>query len=313
MTAGTKGSHSAPMLLVRAVEEFLHAARAERDLSGHTLLAYGSDLQQFVEWAEGAGVSDLARVDRRLLRRFIAHLSEQHGYARRSIARKRSALRSMLAWAVVRELIPSNPAEDLAGPKLDKPLPRVMKAAEASRLCELPPQDDVTGIRDRAILELLYGSGLRVSELCGLDVDGLDLTGHTLVVVGKGRKERQVPMSAPAVAAARAYLSDARRRFLARSPSPREPHALFLNARAGRLGPRSVRALMNKYLGAEGSRALSPHALRHSFATHLLDNGADLRSVQELLGHESLSTTQIYTHVSTERLRAVYEQSHPRA
>ncbi len=294
------------------LEEFLRGARAERDLSVHTLSAYASDLEQFTEWAGRNQVSDLDSIDRRLLRHFIAYLS-QRGYARRSIARKRSALRSMLAWAVVRDLIPSNPAEDLAGPKLDKPLPRVMKAADAQRLCELPPQDNPAGVRDRAILELLYGSGLRVSELCGLDLGDVDLTGHTLMVVGKGRKERQLPMSGPGVAAVRAYLSGARSYFLEGNNSPPESHALFLNSRGGRLGPRSVRALMEKYLAAEGSRPLGPHALRHSFATHLLDNGADLRAVQELLGHESLATTQIYTHVSTERLRTVYEQSHPRA
>lgn len=303
---------SAETTLALVVKEFLRSARAERDLSHHTLSAYASDLEQFAEWAGRGHVTDLTAVDRRLLRLFIAYLG-QRGYARRSIARKRSALRALLVWAAARDLISSNPADDLGGPKLDKPLPRVMKAADAKRLCELPPQDDATGVRDRAILELLYGSGLRVSELCGLDVDDLDVTGHTLVVMGKGRKERQLPMSEPAAAAVVAYLAHARSPFLEAHEARGESHAAFLNTRGGRIGPRSVRALMKKYLVAEGSRPASPHALRHSFATHLLDNGADLRSVQELLGHANLSTTQIYTHVSTERLRAVYEQSHPRA
>jgi tyrosine recombinase XerC len=293
------------------VEEFLRAARVERDLSAHTLSAYASDLEQFVEWAGRSHVSDLTSVDRRFLRLFIAYLS-QRGYARRSIARKRSVLRSLLRWAAARDVIPSNPADDLRAPKLDKPLPRVMKAADATRLCELPPPDDATGIRDRAIIELLYGSGLRVSELCGLDVDDIDATRNTLVVMGKGRKERQIPMTAPAAAAVRTYLSEARSSFLA-GQAHEDRHAAFLNKRGGRIGPRSVRALLKKYVVGGGLAPLSPHGLRHSFATHLLDNGADLRSVQELLGHANLSTTQIYTHVSTERLRAVYEQSHPRA
>lgn len=303
---------SATTSLARVVEEFLHAARAERDLSAHTLSAYATDLEQFTEWAGRSHVADLTSIDRRLLRRFIAYLS-QRGYARRSIARKRSSLRCLLGWAVARDLISSNPADDIGGPKLDKPLPRVMKAADARRLCELPPLDDATGIRDRAILELLYGSGLRVSELCSLDLDDIDCTGHTLVVMGKGRKERKLPMSEPAATAVHAYLSEARPWFREGHDVGGASQALFLNRRGGRIGPRSVRALMTRYLVAEGSRPASPHALRHSFATHLLDNGADLRSVQELLGHANLSTTQIYTHVSTERLRAVYEQSHPRA
>ena len=294
------------------IERFLKAARVERDLSAHTLSAYASDLEQFTEWARRNQVTDIESINRRLLRRFIAFLN-QRGYARRSIARKRSALRSMLEWAVAREVIASNPADDLPGPKLDRPLPRVMKVVDAKRLCELPPRDDVIGIRDRAILEVLYGSGLRVSEVCGLDVDDVDIVGLTLLVVGKGRKERKVPLSEPAAAAVRAYLAEARSHWLEGRDVASEPYALFLNSRRSRIGPRSVRALMSKYLVAEGSRPLGPHALRHSFATHLLDNGADLRSVQELLGHESLATTQIYTHVSTERLRTVYEQSHPRA
>jgi integrase/recombinase XerC len=159
---------------------------------------------------------------------------------------------------------------------------------------------------------LLYGSGLRVSEVCGLDLGDIDLASGAVRVLGKGRKERLVPMSGPACRALRAYLAGARAGLLARG-TPSQPEALFLNARAGRLGPRSVRRIVTKYTSAEGVRPVGPHALRHSFATHLLDAGADLRSVQELLGHESLGTTQIYTHVSDERLRAVYEQSHPRA
>ncbi|MGH2733976.1 MAG: tyrosine recombinase XerC [Actinomycetota bacterium] len=294
------------------IEGFLRAARAERDLSPHTLAAYSSDLGQFAEWAGRGRVELLADIDRRLLRRFVASLG-QRGLARRSIARKVSALRSMLAWAAKHRLMEASPARDLVTPKLDKPLPRVLKASEAGALCELPPGDDAFGLRDRAVLEVLYGSGLRVSELCGLDLDDLDLVAGAVRVMGKGRKERRVPLSDPACEALRAYLGGPRASLLGRSDHPPDPHALFVNTRAGRLGPRSVRSLLEKYLRAEGAPPVGPHALRHSFATHLLDNGADLRTVQELLGHESLATTQIYTHVSTERLRTVYEQSHPRA
>lgn len=302
---------AAGVSIIEAVEGFLRAARAERDLSPHTLTAYAGDLGQFAEWAARGRVAELADVDRLVLRRFVAYLG-QRGLARRSIARKVSALRSMLNWAAGRGFIDSSPARELITPKLDKPLPRALKASEAGALCELPPGDDPEGLRDRAVLEVLYGSGLRVSELCGLDVDDLDLVAGLVRVLGKGRKQRRVPLSEPACEALRAYLGGARASLLARRDQPAEPHAVFVNARAGRLGPRSVRSLLEKYLRASG-RSASPHDLRHSFATHLLDNGADLRAVQELLGHESLATTQIYTHVSTERLRIVYEQSHPRA
>jgi integrase/recombinase XerC len=291
---------------------FLRSLGAERDLSPNTIAAYRSDLDQFSEWAARDRVVELGRVDRRLLRRFVAHLAAL-SYARRSIARKASAIRSMLAWAVARGMLELSPVGELPLPKLDRPLPRVLKPAEAIALCELPPGDEPTGLRDRAALELLYGSGLRVGELCGLDLDDLDLSGKTVVVTGKGRKERKVPMTDHAVRALRKYLDAARASFLERSARPPDPYAVFLNRRGARLGPRSVRAVVAKYLVAEGRAPVGPHALRHSFATHLLDGGADLRVVQELLGHESLSTTQIYTHVSTERLRTVYDQSHPRA
>ncbi|MGH2755742.1 MAG: tyrosine recombinase XerC [Actinomycetota bacterium] len=290
---------------------FLRAARAERDLSPHTIKAYATDLDQFEEWSGRLGISHIGSVDRRMLRRYVSYLGERR-YSRRTIARKASAIRSMLAWAVKQDHLASNPAEDLAIPKLDKPLPKVMKPRDARALCELPPDDEPIGLRDRAILELLYGSGLRVAELCGLDVDDIDLRRRTLRVIGKGRKERGLPMSVPASRALAGYLGEPRRSLLLAGRG-RGGAALFLGARGGRLGPRGVRAMISRYMTSEGAKAIGPHALRHSFATHLLDGGADLRAVQELLGHDNLATTQIYTHVSTERLRAVYEKSHPRA
>lgn len=291
------------------IERFLTALRAERDASPHTIAAYRTDLATFAGWAARAGVCSLAQIDRRLLRRYVAYLGERR-YARRTIARRASALRSLLAWCVARGLLEASPAQDLGVPKLDRPLPKVLKAAEVARLAELPPDDDPIGVRDRAVIELLYGCGLRVSELCGLDLDDLDLAGGSVRVLGKGRRERVMPVGVAARRALTSYLAGARPALVARGEGT---PALFVNTRGGRLGARSVRALLDRYRRAEGDAPISPHALRHSFATHLLDNGADLRAVQELLGHRSLATTQMYTHVSTERLREVYEQSHPRA
>jgi integrase/recombinase XerC len=292
---------------VHVAAEYLRSVAAERDLSPHTVSAYRSDLAAFGAWAARSKCEQIDDIDRTILRRYVANLAERR-YARRTIARKASALRSMLAWAVTRGILTVSPADDLLAPKLDKPLPKVMRAQDAARLCELPPDDEPIGLRDRAILELLYGSGLRVAELCALDIDDVDLSHQTVQVTGKGRKQRRVPMGGPSAQAITRYLHDARPALLT-TGGP----ALFVNKRGKRVGPRSVRAMITRYLTAEGAAPASPHTLRHSFATHLLDGGADLRAVQELLGHESLATTQIYTHVSTERLRAVYEQSHPRA
>jgi tyrosine recombinase XerC len=301
--------------IASVAEDFLRAAAAERDLSPHTISAYRGDLRDFSAWAERSERHDITAIDRILLRRYVAYLAERR-YARRSIARKASALRSMLTWAVSRGLLTVSPATDVQAPKLDHPLPKVMRTADAARLCELPPDDEPVGLRDRAILELLYGSGMRVAELCALDLEDIDLAHGALQVTGKGRKQRRLPMSDPARAALTRYVKGARGELAsAKMAAGNRPqgHPVFLNTRGGRLGPRGVRSMIDRYLAAEGAPHASPHTLRHSFATHLLDGGADLRAVQELLGHESLATTQIYTHVSTERLRAVYEQSHPRA
>ena len=295
--------------LARAVTDFLISLRAERDASPHTIAAYESDLAQFTEWAARAKVDHVRDIDRTLIRRFVAHLSDQR-YARRTIARKASALRALLRWAVIHDLIATNPAEGVAVPKLDHPLPKVVRAEDAAALIELPPLDDATGTRDRAILELLYGSGLRVSELCALDLGHVELRSGRLRVTGKGRKQRQLPMTPHCRDAIHNYVTQARPQLLPDGAAAVD--ALFLNSRGNRIGPRSVRSIVARY-SRETTGEIGPHALRHSFATHLLDGGADLRTVQELLGHENLATTQIYTHVSMERLKAVYEQSHPRA
>ena len=294
------------------VDAYLRSLTAERDLSALTVEAYRRDLEQFVGWLARAGVEELDRLDRRILRRYVSFLAEMR-YARRSVARKASTIRSFLKWAVARDHLEADPSDDLAVPKLDRPLPKVMKPAHAALLCETPAPDSALGVRDRAILELLYGSGLRVAELCAIDVDDLEIAHGRLRVTGKGRKERQVPVGDAARRALETYIGSARPELLEKRPGGPDRFALFLNTRGNRLGVRGVRQLMTTYAAAAGLPPVSPHGLRHSFATHLLDGGADLRTVQELLGHENLATTQIYTHVSTERQRAVYEQSHPRA
>lgn len=295
--------------MTEVIDAFLRACRAERDLSPNTLDAYAADLQQFASWIQRSEVSDAGSVTRIHLRRFVASLGERR-YARRTISRKVSAVRSFYRWAVIQGHVATDPTLDIEVPKIDKPLPKVLNRTSVERLLSLPPGDDPIGLRDRAIIELLYGSGVRVAELCGLDVDEVDLRSGSVVVLGKGRKERKVPLSGPCVAALEAYIHDARNVLMGNASST---PALFLGARGKRIGPRSVRTMLARYLKAEGETVVGPHTLRHSFATHLLDGGADLRSVQELLGHADLATTQIYTHVSTERMRDVYERSHPRA
>lgn len=297
--------------LTDARSGFLRALRAERDASPHTIAAYRRDLADFAEWAQRARVVGLDGVGRTLLRRYVSYLVERR-YARRTVARKMSAVRSMFEWATRLGLVESNPAVGLGTPKLDRPLPRVLRPAEAARLCELPAGSEPVDVRDRAVIELAYGSGLRVAELCGLDVEDVDRGRGVLFVTGKGRKERRVPVGEPAQRALRDYL-EVRHELAARAPSGMSTNALFLNSRGTRMGPRSVRAMLARRQQRAGLPPVSPHVLRHSFATHLLDGGADLRTVQEMLGHENLATTQIYTHVSMERLRDVYDQSHPRA
>lgn len=294
------------------IERYLHALSAERDVSPATIAAYRADLFQFAGWLDRGAIRELAGIDRTLLRRYVAFLAQRR-YARRSIARKASALRALFRWAVVHDLLASDPSEDLSIPKLDRPLPKVLKLDHVASLCEAPPADTPDGLRDRAILELLYGSGLRVAELCALDLEDLDLRGGRVRVTGKGRKQRQVPIGDRSAAALRAYIGRGRPALMERRPDGPDRFALFLNSRGNRFGARGVRERMKRYAIEGELPPVSPHGLRHSFATHLLDGGADLRTVQELLGHENLATTQIYTHVSTERARAVYEQSHPRA
>jgi integrase/recombinase XerC len=278
--------------------------------AGATRRAYSSDVRAFVVWAARADVRGPAQVGRLLLRRYLAYLATRR-FARATVARKAAALRAYFAWCRRRGLVEADPARGLSSPKAAGRLPQVLSEREVNRLLEpgpAPPErlERAIATRDLAVLELLYAAGLRVAELCGLDRTGLDLSGRTVTVLGKGSKERRVPIHDRAARALEEWLAHGWA-VLATASSP--PEAVFLNRLGRRLGPRDVRRILDRH----ASVPTHPHALRHSFATHLLDQGADLRVVQELLGHASLQTTQVYTHVSKERLVAVYRRTHPRA
>lgn len=295
-----------------------------RSLAGQspaTRKAYEGDVAGFLEWLERAGLQGPGSVDRLVLRRYLAFLSTRR-YARRTIARKASALRCYFAWLRRTGALASDPSRRLSAPAGEARLPRVLSPAEMNELLEAPraadEADPARRLRDDALLELLYGSGLRVAELCGLDLTSLDLASRSVTVWGKGSKERRVPLSEPSVEALSAYLSSGRSGFLpvapgaeapTGAPSPGDVSAVFFNSRHRRMTPRDVRRVLDR----RSPVPTHPHALRHTFATHLLDGGADLRVVQELLGHASLRTTEVYTHVSTERLVGAYRSAHPRA
>ena len=280
-------------------------------LAPSTLDVYRRDLESFTEWAERAGRSGPSSVDRGDVRRYLANLTTR-GYATRTIARKAAALRRYFGWARRTGLVAVDPTVGISAPSGAARLPRVLRADELHQLLDEPPtastgQDLVRDCRDDAVLEVLYGSGLRVSELCGLDLASVDLPRRRLTVWGKGSKQRLVPLGEPAAAAVARWVQGPRGDS---APArPEDSTALFLNSRGRRLTPRDVRRILDR----RSPVPTHPHALRHTFATHLLDGGADLRVVQELLGHADLATTQIYTHVSKERLRSVYESAHPRA
>ena len=330
------GDEALAPLAQHAVDAFLAHLRDERGLAANTVVAYERDVVQFFRFAGRARVLDPATVDALLLRRFLAQLKTR-GLADSSVARKAAALRACFRLLVRRGLVPSNPAADLGAPRGPRRLPVVLKQRQVEALLSRPEALGPVGLRDRAILELLYATGMRVGELCGLALGDVDLRADIARVHGKGGKERLVPFGEPARQALRAYLGEGRAAMLpgARnrsSPGPAgrpsaaiRPNArdrpsalgelaLFFNRRHRPMTPRDVRGMIQRYRVGLGVPAeTSPHTLRHSFATHLLEGGADLRSVQELLGHVALTTTQTYTHVSNERLRRVYEQAHPRA
>ncbi|MGE0594200.1 MAG: tyrosine recombinase XerC [Vicinamibacterales bacterium] len=302
------------------VKEFLDYLRLNRNASPHTVEAYESDLSQFAGFL-AARMDTSARlltpedVDRAAIRGFLAELHRQ-GQARASVARKLSALRAFMRFLRTEGLIARDPAALTVAPKTEHRLPVHLSIDEMARLLETPDLATPLGRRDRAILELFYASGLRLSELVALDLDDVNLHGRMVRVMGKGRKERLVPFNHSAESALRVWLRD--RAVIRHQPSGRggargeEP--LFVNSRGPRLSGRSVQRLVARYVTQASTRfGVSPHALRHSFATHLLERGADLRAIQELLGHVQLSTTQRYTHVNAAQLLDVYRRAHPRA
>ena len=321
------GRQASRVNLHEASDAYLHHLAVVRRLSPATVRAYASDLGQLVDTADAAGIGDVREIDLELLRDWLWRAT-QRGDARATLARRAAAARGWFAWLLEIERIDNDPSLRLVTPKLGRTLPRVATADAVGQtlddLRSAAVSGDILAARNSALLELLYGAGIRVAEVCGLDLGDLDLERQTARVLGKGSKERVVPFGRPAAEAVRRYMDTARPALLGAALSTRDrgavahearvESALLLGARGGRLGPRAAYDVVSRTLGpALGSTAVGPHTLRHTAATHLLDGGADLRSVQELLGHASLGTTQIYTHVSSERLAAAYKLAHPRA
>ncbi|MDD4899706.1 MAG: tyrosine recombinase XerC [Candidatus Omnitrophica bacterium] len=287
----------------RYIEKFTRYLEIEKNYSKHTILNYHLDLENFRSFLKEM---PLENVDYLTLRKYLATLKEKQLTAR-TLGRKLSTLRSFFRFLTREGLLKNNPILSLSSPKLDKHLPQFLTEEEVTRLIEsvIPKNEkDELGLRNKAILETFYSTGMRISEVVGLNIEDIDFVSDTIKVLGKGKKERLVPVGDHAVKAIQAYLEKRKK----------ESRVLFLNKSGSRITDRGVRGVLVKYLRAAGIKdGVSPHTLRHSFATHLLNHGADLRSVQELLGHANLSTTQIYTHLTTERLKNVYDKAHPRA
>ncbi len=334
------------------INGFLAYLDGERHFSGYTSRCYGADLRQFTDWAQrtlaielnepaekraydqrierttrtepvnpAASIGGTSITDRLLdassdfVRGFLESLSGNE-YSAATMARKIATLRSFYKWAERRGIAPANPMTVIRTPKQGKRLPKSITLDQVERLLVTPPESEVLGMRDRAMLETMYSTGIRVSELVDLNVDDIDDTGEAMRVRGKGKRERIVPVGTHALAAVKKYMGMvvADTRFATLWPSNGAGKPLFMNKHGGRLSSRSVRRKLDKYLKMAGmDPKISPHTLRHSFATHMLENGADLRSVQEILGHQSLSTTQVYTHLTAQRLKSAYDQAHPRS
>jgi len=289
--------------------KYINYLEAERNMSAYTVRNYSADLLDFFDFLRAKDISSLKEVDRLTLRDYLAHLMKQ-GLVKASIARKLSAIRSFYRYLIQEGMISTSPAATTSSPKLDKRLPSFLTLKEVKRLLEAPDLSTPQGQRDRAILELLYASGLRVSELVKLGLEQLNLDSREIRVWGKGAKERMVLMGKPAAKALATYLSQGRPNLLGKKRSS----ALFLNRYGERLPERRIQRILEQYARLAGiDRRVHPHLLRHTFATHLLDGGADLRVVQELLGHAALSSTQIYTHVTKSQAKKVYLSAHPMA
>lgn len=302
-----------PEPMARVLGEYERHLAVERDLTAHTVRAYVADVGGLLDHAARLGCTDVAELDLRTLRSWLAK-QQTLGKSRTTIARRATAARVFTAWLARTGRAPSDAGASLGSPKAHKTLPPVLRADEASDLIHAATEraDDGSpvGLRDVAMLELLYATGIRVGELVGLDIDDLDRERNVVRVFGKGRKERTVPFGRPAARAVDFWLKHARPLLVVDGSGP----ALFLGARGKRIDQRTVREMVHRRIAdVPGAPDIGPHGLRHTAATHLLEGGADLRSVQELLGHASLATTQLYTHVTTDRLRRAYQQAHPRA
>ncbi|MDP2858222.1 MAG: tyrosine recombinase XerC [Bacillota bacterium] len=298
------------------LEQFFTYLAAEKHASPRTLDSYSVDLRQFQAIMQKTGHGpDLTTLDAGDLRQYLKTLTDQ-GYSRRSIARKHSTVRSFYKFLEKVHAIQKSPAREVSAPKIERTLPAFLYQEQARSFVEAASDKSPAGLRDRAMLEMLYGCGLRVSELSSLDITDVDYSLGYVQMVGKGNKERFVPVGSVALSALGDYLGTGRLALLQKRAKTRRlsEKALFLNTSGTRLSVRSIRRIVDKYGLASGQpQHVTPHTLRHSFATHLLDGGADLRSVQEMLGHASISTTQIYTHVSMQGLRKVYDRAHPRS
>lgn len=291
---------------------FLEYLETERNYSEHTIESYRADLFGFTDFAVTQNIVQPAAINRDFLRSYIANLFDQ-GYTKKSIARKIASLRSFFKFLKRKHMIESNPTTSLATPRLEKKLPGFLDESSMEHLFELPDRNTEEGLRDAALLEVFYSTGIRLSELIGLNVGDIDRPGQLIKVTGKGRKERIIPIGQKALNAIGSYLK-AGQRSGDRVTATRNVQPVFLARNGKRIYPQMVGTIVKKYIGRVSElEKISPHLLRHTFATHLLNRGADLKSVKELLGHESLSTTQIYTHVTTDRLKKVYRDSHPKA
>jgi len=298
----------------KLIAAFTRHLEVERSLSVHTIRAYIGDLESLVDHLQNIGVADISQLELIHLRSWLAN-QQVKGGARTTLSRRAVSVRLFTKWAVKNKYLAKDVAATLATPKGHRTLPEVLEIADAkvamdSLATRAAEEETPISLRDVAMVEMLYASGARVAELCGLDLGDIDYDRQTIRVLGKGNKERTIPLGNPAMRALNAYLKDARDSL----KNALSANAVFLGARGKRIDQRTVRTVVYNALQAiEGIERMGPHALRHSAATHLLEGGADLRTVQEILGHASLATTQIYTHVSTERLQKVFKQAHPRA
>jgi tyrosine recombinase XerC len=301
--------------VLQYIDKYREHLQVERNYSPHTLHAYEADLIQFAAFLGGtssSGKGAIKDVDHRTIRSYLGHLLEA-GLSKKSIARKLAAIRSFFSFLVRLDLIKLNPARSITTPKLEKRLPSFLDEKSVARLMDVPNQSTATGQRDWAILELLYSTGMRLAELVQLNISDIDFSRETVRLHGKGGKQRIVPLGRKAREALEVYVKQ-REQLFTNETTLDDRKAVFLTIHGRRIYPKAVHLLVNGAISRVSEvEQKSPHVLRHTFATHLLDRGADLRAVKELLGHESLSTTQIYTHVTVERLKKVYDQAHPKA